>query len=211
MQDYRQQKMPICQQCCCCCCCCGIKCVFRPSAGAGWPGCCAVLGPACVCNPNISWTRGTARHGPPAQWPTSEAEIKIDETRVDGAAAVRLLYQWSGWPGPSSMLAVLLQLNQNFVVLTLIPSESELWRTEHQASCVWRRGGWALSLQCDTCLKETRVRVTGTQGPSWVAAATVCMHTQVTPGPGLCPEHLPGAAPPTGAGWCWAALGSLGL
>ena len=32
------------------------------------------------------------RHGPPAQWPTSEAEIKIDETRVDGAAAVRLLY-----------------------------------------------------------------------------------------------------------------------
>ena len=98
------------------------------------------------------------------------------------------------------MLAVLLQLNQNFVVLTLIPSESELWRS-----------GWALSLQCDTCVKETRVRVTGTQGPSWVAAATVCMHTQVTPGPGLCPEHLPGAAPPTGAGWCWAALGSLGL
>ena len=77
---------------------------------------------------------GTARA--PAQRPTSEAEIKIDETRVDRAAAVRLLYQWSGWPGPSSMLAVLLQLNQNFVVLTLIPSESELWRTEHQAPSV---------------------------------------------------------------------------
>ena len=76
------------------------------------------------------------RHGPPAQRPTSEAEIKIDETRVSGAAAVRLLYQWSGWPGPSSMLAVLLQLNQNFVVLTLIPSESELWRTEHQVPSV---------------------------------------------------------------------------
>ena len=26
------------------------------------------------------------RHGPPDQWPTSEAEIKIDETRVSGAA-----------------------------------------------------------------------------------------------------------------------------
>ena len=38
---------------------------------------------------------GTARA--PAQRPTSEAEIKIDETRVDGAAAVRLLYQWSAW------------------------------------------------------------------------------------------------------------------
>ena len=74
------------------------------------------------------------RHGPPAQWPTSEAEIKIDETRVSGAAAVRLLY--SGVAGLSSMLAVLLQLNQNFVVLTLIPSESELWRTEHQAPSV---------------------------------------------------------------------------
>ena len=34
------------------------------------------------------------------------------------------------------MLAVLLQLNQNFVVLTLIPSESELWRTEHQVPSV---------------------------------------------------------------------------
>ena len=75
---------------------------------------------------------GTARA--PAQWPTSEAEIKIDETRVDGAAAVRLSalsVEWLAW-------AVLLQLNQNFVVLTLIPSESELWRTEHQAPSVLR-------------------------------------------------------------------------
>ena len=65
---------------------------------------------------------------PAAHQRGSRAEIKIDETLVSGPA----LLQWSGW----AVSAVLLQLNQNFVVLTLIPSESELWRTEHQVSRV---------------------------------------------------------------------------